>query len=150
VDQGAGGGLGHRGIECAFGVVAAVAASLLISRASVVEMKPTDPAIELLRQARQAPRWHSKQGVDLVRGQLNSDLKTGAGGIPKELPPKTGVRQQSAERTFHVSLAHASARGKDRTMRLCSVSAKASCFFARQCANPHANVEQRTTPTLLT
>ena len=96
MDQGAGGGLGHRGIECAFGVVAAVAASLLISRASVVEMKPTDPAIELLRQARQAPRWHSKQGVNLVRRQLKSDLETRAGGIPKEILPKTGVRQQSA------------------------------------------------------
>jgi hypothetical protein len=104
------GGLGHRGIECAFGVVAAVAASLLISRASVVEMKPTDPVIELLRQARQAPRWHSKQGVNLVRRQLNSDLETRAGGIPKEISPETGVRQQSAERAFHVSLAHASAR----------------------------------------
>jgi hypothetical protein len=113
-------------------------------------MKPTDPVIELLRQARQAPRWHSKQGVNLVRRQLKSDLETRAGGIPKEVSPETGVRQQSAERAFHVSLAHALPRGKDCTTRVCSVSAKVPCFFARQRVNPHANVEQRTTPARLT
>jgi hypothetical protein len=31
-------------------------------------MKPTDPIVELRRQARESSSWHSTQRVDLVRG----------------------------------------------------------------------------------
>jgi hypothetical protein len=55
-------------------------------------MKSTDPIIELRRQARESSGWHTKQRVDLVRSQLNSELETGAGRVPKEISPKTGVR----------------------------------------------------------
>jgi hypothetical protein len=74
----------------------------------VVYVEPTDPVIELLRQARQLAGWHPKQGLDLVRGQLKSDLETGTRRIPKEVPPKTGVRQQATECPFHVPLSHGS------------------------------------------
>ena len=57
-----------------------------------VHIEPTDPAIELPRQARQSSGWHTKQRLELVRSQLNSELETGAGCVPKELSPKTGVR----------------------------------------------------------
>jgi hypothetical protein len=73
-----------------------------------VYVEPTDPVIELPRQARQSSGWHPKQRLDLVRGQLKSELETGTGRVPKEIPPKPGVRQQTTERAFHVSLAHAS------------------------------------------
>jgi hypothetical protein len=73
-----------------------------------VYIEPTDPVIELPRQARQGSRWDSKQRLDLVRGQLKSKLETGTGRVPKEIPPKPGVRQQATERAFHISLAHAS------------------------------------------
>jgi len=59
-----------------------------------------------------------KQRVDLVRSQLNSKLKTRASRVPKEISPKTGVRQQPTERSLHVSLTHALARRKDCTKRL--------------------------------
>jgi len=49
-----------------------------------------------------------KQRVDLVCGQLNSKLETGAGRVPKEVSPETRVGQQAAERPFHVTLTHAS------------------------------------------
>jgi len=73
----------------------------------VVYVEPTDPVIELPRQARQSSGWHAKQRLDLVRGQPKSELDTGTGRVPKEIPPKPGVRQQATERVFHVSLAHA-------------------------------------------
>jgi hypothetical protein len=73
-------------------------------------MRPTDPVIELRRQARELSWWHPKQRLDLVRGQLKSQLKTGTGRVPKELSLKTGVRQQATECAFHVSLTHASSR----------------------------------------
>jgi hypothetical protein len=74
----------------------------------VLDMKSTDPIIELRRQARESSAWHSTQRVDLVRSQLNSELETGASRVPKEVSPETGVRQQATERPFHVSLTHAS------------------------------------------
>jgi hypothetical protein len=76
----------------------------------VLDVKPTDPIIELRRQARESSGWHSKQRVDLVRSQLNSELETGASRVPKEVAPETGVRQQATERSFHVSLTHASSQ----------------------------------------
>jgi hypothetical protein len=57
-----------------------------------VYIEPTDAVIELPRQTGQSSRWHSKQRLDLVRSQLNSELETGAGRVPKEISPKTGVR----------------------------------------------------------
>lgn len=72
-----------------------------------VYIEPTDPVIELPREARQSSGWHPKQRLDLVRRQLNSDLETGAGLVPKEISPKTGVREQATERPFDVALAHA-------------------------------------------
>jgi hypothetical protein len=33
-----------------------------------LDIEPTDPVIEVSRQARQWSRWHSKQRLDLVRG----------------------------------------------------------------------------------
>jgi hypothetical protein len=57
-----------------------------------VYIEPTDAVIELPRQTRQSSRWHSKQRLDLVRSQLNSELETGASRVPKEISPKTGVR----------------------------------------------------------
>src|ERR1700757_148181 len=79
---------------------------LLIAR--VLDIESADPVIELPRQTRQSSRRHSKQRIDLVRGQLNPELETGTRRIPKELSPKTGVRQQTTECAFHVSLTHAS------------------------------------------
>ena len=81
-------------------------------------MKPTDAIVELRRQARESSGWHSTQRVDLVRSQLNSGLETGASRVPKEVSPETGVRQQATERSFHVSLTHASSQSKDCTKRL--------------------------------
>lgn len=57
-----------------------------------VYIEPTDPVIELPRQNLQSSRWHLKQRLDLVRSQLNSEFETGAGRVPKEISPKTGVR----------------------------------------------------------
>jgi hypothetical protein len=57
-----------------------------------VDIEPTDPVIELPRQARQSSGWHPKERVDLVPDQLKSELETGTGGVPKEISPKTGVR----------------------------------------------------------
>jgi hypothetical protein len=78
--------------------------------ARVVQVEPTDPVVELPCQARQCPRGHPKQRVDLVRRQLESDVETGTGRVPKEPSPKTRVRQQTTECAFHVSLTHASSR----------------------------------------
>jgi hypothetical protein len=58
----------------------------------VVYVEPTDPVIELPCQVRQSSWWYSDQRLDLVRSQLNSELETGAGRVPKEISPKTGVR----------------------------------------------------------
>lgn len=81
---------------------------MLIGRGDrVLNVEPTDPVIELPRQARQSSGWHPKQRLDLVRGQLKSELETGTGRVPKEIPPKTRVRQQTTERPFHVPLTHA-------------------------------------------
>ena len=57
-----------------------------------VYIEPTDPVIELPRQTLQSSRWQLKQRLDLVRSQLNSELETGSGRVPKEISPKTGVR----------------------------------------------------------
>ncbi len=73
----------------------------------VVYVEPTDPVIELPCQARQSSWWYSDERLDFVRSQLNSELETGAGRVPKEISPKTGVRQQATERPFDVALAHA-------------------------------------------
>jgi hypothetical protein len=78
----------------------------------VVDVEATDPVIELPRQARQWSGWHPKQRLDLVRGQLKSELETGTGRVPKKISPKTGVRQQATECAFNVSLTHGSYRGQ--------------------------------------
>jgi hypothetical protein len=74
----------------------------------VVDMQPTDSVVELACQARQSSRWHSEQRLNLVGSQLNSELETGAGRVPKEIPPEPGICQQPTERPFDVSLTHAS------------------------------------------
>jgi hypothetical protein len=74
----------------------------------ILDIEPADPVVQLPRQAREPSRWHSKQRLHLVCGQLNSELQTGAGRVPKEVSPETRVRQQAAERPFHVTLTHAS------------------------------------------
>jgi hypothetical protein len=61
----------------------------------VLDIKSTDPIVELRRQARESSAWHSTQRVELMRSQLNSELETGASGVPKEVSPETGVRQQA-------------------------------------------------------
>jgi hypothetical protein len=73
----------------------------------VFYVEPTDPVIELPCQARQSSWGYLDQRLNLVRSQLNSELETGAGRVPKEISPKTGVRQQATERPFDVALAHA-------------------------------------------
>jgi hypothetical protein len=73
----------------------------------VLDMKPTDPIVELRRQARESSGWHSKQRLDLLPSQLHSELETGASRVLEEVSPETGVRQQATERSFHVSLTHA-------------------------------------------
>ena len=75
-----------------------------------LDLEPTDPVVELPRKAGQSSAWHSKECVNLVRGQLNSELQAGAGGVPKEVPPKTSVRDQATECSFHVPLAHAASQ----------------------------------------
>jgi hypothetical protein len=70
-------------------------------------MEPADSVVELSGQASQFSGWHSKQRLGLVRSQLNSELETGTGRVPKEIPPETGVRQQATERSFDIALAHA-------------------------------------------
>jgi hypothetical protein len=109
-------------------------------------MKPTDPIIELRRQAHDSSGWHSKQRVDLVRRQLNSELETGASRVPKEVAPETGVRQQATERSFHVSLTHASSQTQGLHQVSSPLSTSCWCHFARECVNPHLNVELRTIP----
>jgi hypothetical protein len=52
-----------------------------------------------------------KERVDLVCSQLNSELQTGAGRVPKEVSPESGIRQQTTERPFHVALTHAFSPG---------------------------------------
>jgi hypothetical protein len=68
-----------------------------------------------------------------VRGQLKSELETGTGRAPKEIPPKTGIRQQATERAFHISLTHAFPSRKDCTKRV-------SAFEGRFGAASHVNV----------
>ena len=80
----------------------------MIVRPVYIEIEATDPVIELTCQARQSLEWHPKQRLELVRGQLKSELETGPGRVPEEISPKPCVRQQATERAFHVSLAHAS------------------------------------------
>jgi hypothetical protein len=109
-------------------------------------MKPTDPIIELRRQARESSGWYSTQRVDLVRSQLNSELETGASRVPKEVAPEAGVRQQAAERSFHVSLTHAASQLQGLRHVSSSLSTTCWCALARECVNPHLNVEQRTIP----
>jgi hypothetical protein len=99
----------------------------------VLDMKPTDPIVELRRQARESSGWHSKQRVDLVRSQLDAELETGASRVPKEVSPETGVRQQATERSFHVSLTHASSQ----TQGLRQVS---SSLLTTVGVTPHVNV----------
>jgi hypothetical protein len=96
-------------------------------------MKSTDPIVELRRQARESSGGHSKQRVDLVRSQLNSELETGARRVPKEVSPETSVRQQATERSFHVSLTHASSQ----MQALHHVS---SLLSTTCCVNSHMNV----------
>jgi hypothetical protein len=81
-------------------------------------MQPTDSVVELACQARQSSRWHSEQSLNLGRSQLNSELETGAGRVPKEIPPEPGIRQQPTERPFDVSLTHAFASRKECTKRV--------------------------------
>jgi hypothetical protein len=73
-------------------------------------VKSTDPIVKLRGQARESSSRHSKQRVDLVRSQLNSELEACASRVPKEVSPEAVVRQQPTERSFHVSLTHASSR----------------------------------------
>jgi hypothetical protein len=73
----------------------------------LVDMEPTDSVVDLPCQASQFSGWHSKQRLGLVRSQLNSELETGAGRVPEEIAPETGVRQQATKRPFDVALAHA-------------------------------------------
>src|SRR4030095_160486 len=100
--------------------------SMLTSRWAgiMLDIEPTDPVVELFRQARESSVGRSNQRVDLVCDQLNSKPETGAGRVPKECSPETRVGQQAAERPFHVTLTHASFpapdAGKDRTQRPCS------------------------------
>jgi hypothetical protein len=112
----------------------------------VLDMKSTDPIIELRRQARESSGWHSTQRVDLVRSQLNSELETGASGVPKEISPETSVRQQATERSFHVSLTHASPSQQGVGQAPFSLSTTCWCDFARECVHPHLNVELGTPP----
>jgi len=62
----------------------------------VLYIEPTDPVVELRRQARESSRWHSKQRLHLVCGQPNSKLQTGVSRVLKEVSPETPVRQQAA------------------------------------------------------
>jgi hypothetical protein len=112
----------------------------------VLDMKSTDPIVELRRQARESSGWHSTQRVDLVRSQLNSELETGASRVPKEVSPEAGVRQQATERSFHVSLTHASSHEQGLHQVSSSLSTTCWCDYARECVNPHLNVEVRTIP----
>jgi len=59
----------------------------------LLDIESTDPVVELFRQARESSGGHLKQRVDLVWGQLNAKLETGAGRVPKEVSPKTRVGQ---------------------------------------------------------
>ena len=60
------------GVSVATAPIPRESVSMLTARRAVivcvVYVEPTDPVIELPRQARQSARWHSKQRVDLVRG----------------------------------------------------------------------------------
>jgi len=112
----------------------------------VLDMKSTDPIVELRRQARESSNWHSTQRVDLVRSQLNSELETRTSRVPKEVSPETGVRQQATERSFHVSLTHASSQRQGLHQVSSSLSTTYWCDFARERVNPHLNVELRTIP----
>jgi hypothetical protein len=56
-------------------------------------MEATDPSVELSRQPGESLRWHLKERVELVRGQLNAEPETGAGRVPKELAAEPRVRQ---------------------------------------------------------
>ena len=112
----------------------------------VLDMKSTDPIVELRRQARESSGWHSTQRVDLVRSQLNSELETRASRVPKEVSTEAGVRQQTTERAFHVSLTHASSYRQGLHQVSSSLSLTSWCDFARECVNPHLNVEPRTIP----
>jgi hypothetical protein len=58
-----------------------------------VDMEPTDRVIELRRQARESSAWHPKQRLDLVPGQLKSELETGANRVSKDISLETDVRQ---------------------------------------------------------
>jgi poly(hydroxyalkanoate) granule-associated protein len=109
-------------------------------------MKSTDPIIELRRQPRESSGWHSTQRVDLVRSQLNSELETRASRVPKEVAPEAGVRQQAAERSFHVSLTHASSQTQGLRHVSSSLSTTCERDFARERVNPHLNVDLRTIP----
>ena len=82
----------------------------------ILDSEPTDPVVELLRQARELSGCDSKQCVDLVCDQLNSELQTGAVRIPKEVPAETRVRQQAGERPFHVALTHTFSRSSGLSM----------------------------------
>jgi hypothetical protein len=103
-------------------------------------MKPADSVVELPGKAGQFSGWHSKQRLDLVRSQLNAELETGTGRIPKEIPPETGVRQQATERSFDVALAHARVLTQGSHHAFCRLRAYVLCAFARECVNTHLNV----------
>ena len=83
--------------------------------------------------------------------QLNSELQTGAGRVPKEVSPETGVRQQPTERPFHVALTHASSprlcQGQGSHQASCPLSRDVvGAGFARRRVNPHPNVHSANDP----
>jgi hypothetical protein len=60
---------------------------------AIFDMEATDPSVELSRQPGESLRWHLKERVELVRGQLNAEPETGARRVPKELAAEPRVRQ---------------------------------------------------------
>jgi hypothetical protein len=97
-------------------------------------MEATDPVIELPRESRQLLGWDSKQRIDLMPSQVESELETCTRRVSEEVSPEAGVREQPTQGSFDVPLAHASSPGQGSHQAAASV-------LARLCGAPsHGHV----------
>src|SRR5512138_2442825 len=70
-------------------------------------MEAADPVIETPRQVAEGRNRHLQEGLNLLRRELQPELQAGAGVISKEVFLESLVREQPAERPFHIPLTHA-------------------------------------------
>ena len=71
-----------------------------------LDVEPTDPVIQAGAEGRERRPRDAEERLDLLRRELDPERQTGAGRISKEILLEAIVREQPAERPFHMVLTH--------------------------------------------